>query len=125
MRIIVCGTRGAVGEKNYAALFNLFDDLSLEGVGIVSLIHGDCNNSPDMLADAYAIQHGIPVKRFPADWEGLGKSAGFIRNRQMAALRAEVCVAVWDGKSRGTLHMITEAVKAGSYVRIIPARMGI
>jgi hypothetical protein len=67
---------------------------------------------------------GVPVKPFPAEWNNLkqpgaiiryrkhGKkynaNAGFYRNEQMAKY-ATALIAVWDGKSRGTKHMIDMA----------------
>lgn len=45
-----------------------------------------------------------------ADWSRYGKSAGILRNLEMLK-RAHSVVAFWDGKSKGTLHAIKEAVK--------------
>jgi len=47
---------------------------------------------------------------FYADWKNLGKSAGIKRNEVMASY-ADALVAVWDGKSPGTKHMISYAKK--------------
>lgn len=52
----------------------------------------------------------VPVKMFLADWDRFGKSAGFKRNAQMAFYAAAL-IAVWDGESRGTMHMINLARK--------------
>ena len=60
---------------------------------------------PDLIGRDYALEHEIPVKEFPADWETYGKRAGFIRNDEMAQY-ADVLLAIWDGKSNGTRHMI-------------------
>ncbi len=59
----------------------------------------------DTLGERYAQERGYAVERFPADWEHAGKSAGFIRNRQMADV-ADALIAFWDGNSRGTQNMI-------------------
>jgi hypothetical protein len=72
----------------------------------------------DALGENYAIQNGIPVKGFPADWNKHGKAAGPIRNRQMAEY-ADVLIAVWDGKSRGTKNMIDEMNKLKKPVFLI------
>lgn len=64
----------------------------------------------DELGEVYAQQHDIPVAKFPADWDKHGKSAGPIRNRQMADY-ADCLIAVWDGKSKGTKNMIEEMHK--------------
>ena len=59
----------------------------------------------DYLGERFATEFSIPVKRFPADWNKHGKSAGPIRNREMAEY-ADQLIAFWDGKSRGTKNMI-------------------
>lgn len=46
-----------------------------------------------------------PIHEFPAKWDTHAKSAGFIRNTEMAEF-ADFLVAFWDGSSRGTAHMI-------------------
>jgi len=59
----------------------------------------------DRLGEQYARQRGIPCKVFPAPWGKYGKRAGPIRNVNMANY-ADYGVAVWNGESRGTAHMI-------------------
>lgn len=69
----------------------------------------------DLYAEQCAIFFGLDVVSFPADWEKHGKSAGFIRNKQIVDY-ADRIVAFWDGKSRGTAHTIDLARKAGKPV---------
>lgn len=57
------------------------------------------------------------MKRFPADWGKYGKSAGVLRNKQMAEY-ADGLIAFWDGKSRGTANMIETAKGLGLRVRV-------
>lgn len=63
----------------------------------------------DMVGYTLAKRCGLPLKEFPADWS-IGKSAGYIRNKQMAKYASEhgngVLLAFWDGESKGTKHMI-------------------
>ena len=75
----------------------------------------------DTLGEQWAEKQGIPVKRFPADWDKFGRAAGPIRNKQMAEY-AEQLLACWDGQSRGTCDMIRTARKQGLnvYVYIPP-----
>lgn len=54
----------------------------------------------------------VPVKYFNADWGAHGKAAGPIRNRQMAEY-ADALILVWDGESRGSANMLSEATKRG------------
>ena len=72
----------------------------------------------DYLGEKWAEANGIPVRLFPADWAGLGRSAGMIRNRQMAAY-GEALIAVWEAGSRGTANMISEAMKRGLKVYVL------
>lgn len=60
---------------------------------------------PDQYGEIIAEANAIPCKIFPADWDKYGKSAGYKRNVQMAEY-ADALLAIWDGKSKGTQHMI-------------------
>lgn len=71
----------------------------------------------DTLAVKFAKQHLHPYKIMRADWDAFGKSAGYIRNKQMADY-ADVLIAVWDGKSKGTENMIEQMQKLNKKVII-------
>lgn len=71
----------------------------------------------DTLAVQYAKEWIIPLEVYFADWGKHGKSAGPIRNRQMAGV-ADALIAIWDGHSRGTKNMIEEATKRGLKVYV-------
>ncbi len=64
----------------------------------------------DRLGEIWAQMQGIPVVQFPADWNRYGKKAGYLRNIEMAD-HAEALIALWDGESRGTKHMIEIATR--------------
>lgn len=66
----------------------------------------------DVLGAQLAMLEGIPVKYFPADWGKHGKSAGPIRNEQMARY-AHALILVWDGVSRGSKDMLERAIAHG------------
>lgn len=59
----------------------------------------------DTVGRFWAEERGIPVAEFHAKWGELGRKAGPIRNEEMGRY-ADALVAFWDGKSRGTRHMI-------------------
>lgn len=61
---------------------------------------------------------GLRTEVYPADWRTLGKSAGFIRNRQLVEL-CDRLVAFWDGESRGTKHSISLASKYNKLERVV------
>jgi len=66
----------------------------------------------DWLGKEFAEKNGLILHKFPADWKTFGKSAGYIRNKQMAEF-ADCLIAVYDGKSKGTKHMIDIANEKG------------
>ena len=64
------------------------------------------------------------LSKFYPNWDGLGKRAGYVRNVEMAKFAIEnnsvgVLIAFWDGKSKGTKHMIGLAGKYGLETHII------
>lgn len=71
----------------------------------------------DTLGARYAEECGYEVRYYPADWKSNGKSAGFIRNLEMAQ-NADALVAFWNGQSSGTKHMIETARKYRLLIRI-------
>jgi len=83
----------------------------------VTEVVSGCARGADRLGERWAEQNGIPVKRFPADWDTHGKSAGHMRNREMG-LYADALVALWDGQSPGTRGMIEFAKSRGLVVYV-------
>lgn len=71
----------------------------------------------DTLAIEWAKHNNIQFRIFKADWDKYGKSAGPIRNIEMAK-NADALLAIWDGSSRGTEHMIQVAKKKGLKVYV-------
>lgn len=72
----------------------------------------------DSLGERYALENSLPIAEFPADWNTLGKKAGYLRNADMAEY-ADGCVVFWDGASKGTQHMINLAKEKGLNLAIV------
>lgn len=72
----------------------------------------------DTIAFDWAWAHGIPVQVIAAEWSRHGRAAGPIRNREIARL-AERLIAIHDGHSRGTMHMIESMRNLRKPVEII------
>jgi YspA, cpYpsA-related SLOG family len=70
----------------------------------VSIVSGMARGA-DALAVQFARTNSVKLYEFPADWNGMGKVAGFKRNQHMADF-ADGLLAFWDGASKGTAHMI-------------------
>ena len=83
----------------------------------IEIVSGTARGA-DQLGEKYAQEKGYSIKRFPADWLGNDKSAGYIRNKQMAEY-ADALIAFWDKKSKGTKHMIDLARKEGLQVKVV------
>lgn len=62
----------------------------------------------DTMGARYAGHRGFDLIVMKADWDKHGKSAGYKRNAEMAAVATHL-IAFWDGQSRGTNHMINIA----------------
>ena len=75
----------------------------------IVILSGGCKGA-DMLGERYAKENGYKLERFFADWNKYGKSAGPIRNEQMA-IDADYIICFWDFKSKGTKSMIEYAKK--------------
>ena len=111
MRVIVCGSRR---WRDRDAIVNRLFDLPTDSV----IVHGNAAGA-DRIAHQEAQKLGLLVEPHPADWEEHGKAAGPIRNRAMAQMGADLCIAFWDGHSRGTAHMMSEAGARSIPVEII------
>lgn len=113
MIVIIAGGRDfEMLEKHMLMLDDICD--SVEASEIVS---GTARGA-DKAGEYYAHTRKIPCTRFPANWKKYGKSAGYIRNEEMAKY-ADMLVAFWDGKSRGTKHMIKTMKQFNKPVRVI------
>jgi hypothetical protein len=110
-RIIVAGTR-------YFEDIGLFDSLMDDEAalyktkGSFMFISGAAKTGADALVIEWCKKRGYPYAVFPADWDAHGKSAGYVRNAEMAKHLTNLTV-FWDGKSNGTKHMIECAVEKG------------
>ncbi len=66
----------------------------------------------------WAKSRGVTIVEFCANWH-LGRSAGMIRNREMAD-KAERAIVFWDGKSKGSKNMIDVMKRLKKQVIIVP-----
>lgn len=117
MRLVVCGGRNF---HDGAALYAELDRIHAK-TPITLIIQGgqrtwldrDQYVGADWLASQWAEMREIPCLRVPARWKAHGKSAGPIRNTEMADLLPDAVLATPGGI--GTSDMIRKAA-----VRNIP-----
>ncbi len=113
MKVIIAGSRNF---NNYDLLHKKCTEL-LKNQTDIEIVSGTANGA-DKLGERFAKEQNYKLTQFPADWDSFGKSAGYIRNEEMAKY-ADALIVFWDGKSKGTKHMIDLAYKCSLKVRII------
>lgn len=119
-RIIVAGSR----DFND---YNLLERTLLEYINTLpedsffEIVSGHARGA-DALGEKFADKNDFSKAVFPAKWDEYGKRAGYIRNSEMAKYASEkngVLFAFWDGKSKGTKHMIGLGNKSGLDVHVV------
>lgn len=115
-RVIIAGSRSFNDYNLLESTCNHLLENRLKSNNIVIL--SGCARGADSLGEIYAKNNGFEIEKHPADWDTFGKSAGYRRNAEMAVC-ADALIAFWDGKSRGTQHMIDIARSLGLDIRII------
>lgn len=121
--VIVAGSRSIEEyDKTQHAIERTFEHAVEQSLAadVLEVVSGTADG-PDSHGETWASRRGVPVERFPADWDEHGKAAGPIRNQQMAEY-ADVLVAVWDGESSGTENMIDTALQEGLEVHVYQHR---
>ena len=105
---------------DYGFLSSCMDSIKhLHYMEEVTLISGAARGA-DTLGEQYAEEQQWLVESHPPDYDVpqyLRKRAPFVRNQKMAEI-ADVLCAFWDGKSKGTKHMIGCAMKEGLEIHI-------
>lgn len=115
IRLIIAGTRTfndyRLLKKTILQLILMneeYDDIPIK------IISGGARGA-DTLGERFACEYDMSLSIFKPDWK-LGKLEGKRRNVSMARHAVEpncasILIAFWDGKSRGTAHMIVTATK--------------
>jgi hypothetical protein len=99
------------GSRTITNLGTIYKAVNGAGWFITEVVSGMAKGV-DSLGERWARENGVLVRQFPANWDHYGRKAGPIRNSQMADY-SDALIAVWDGKSRGTKHMIYDAKNKG------------
>ena len=118
MKVIIAGSRTCTD-------YSLLEEAIREsGFEITTVLCGGAKGA-DILGKQWAINNmEISIDSFPVnsiDWQIHGSYAGNLRNIEMAR-EADALIALWDGKSTGTKHMI-ETMKLYEkliYVKPVP-----
>jgi hypothetical protein len=116
-RILVCGGRNyADASLLNATLDNIVANIRATASNqSIRLIHGAARGA-DSLAAAWASSRGLAATAYPAKWDIHGRSAGFVRNKQMLDEGQPHLVVAFPGGA-GTAMMIRIARNAGVTVK--------
>ena len=114
MRVIIAGSRSI---KNYDEIVRAVEESDFT---ITEVVSGGAKGV-DTLGEKFAIENNISFTVYKAEWKKLegvepkfvkdgpygfyNVNAGRVRNEKMGDY-ADALIAVWDGESRGTKHMI-------------------
>ena len=112
MKIAVIGSRNLLVE-------NLGNYLPKDCTEIVS---GGAKGI-DACAAVFAKERGIKLTEFLPQYEVYGRGAPIVRNKQIVDY-ADLVVAFWDGKSKGTWSVIKYCEKTGKQCNIISPEQG-
>ena len=111
MRIIIAGSRTvSEGDVRHAIR-------CCPWAGFTTAVVSGTAKGADEFGEKWALENGIEILRFPADWSTHGKKAGPLRNKIMAD-HADGLIVVWDGVSRGSKSMIDCASEKGLRIAI-------
>ena len=98
MRTIIAGSRDITD-------YSILEEAIKQCGWIPTVVISGAARGADTLGEEWADKNKVTLEKCPADWNKYGKSAGYKRNQEMAEI-AGALIALWDGKSRGTKHMI-------------------
>ena len=114
MKIIIAGSRSFTDwNRLEKEVLQILTEYKKQGHVLtkdtVEIVSGGARGA-DTLAEQFAGKYNLKLKIFKADWDRLGKSAGYARNVEMANY-ADILIAFWDCKSKGTNHMMNIMLK--------------
>ena len=112
--LIKIGVIGSRSFNDYQLLKRTLD----EYLGKVWVIVSGGAKGADSLGEKWAEENNIKTCIYKPDWDTHGKSAGFIRNKDIVN-ESDIVIAFWDSLSRGTEHSIKLTREMGKEVRIV------
>ena len=97
--VAVVGSRRRDSPADQAAVFAALDRFVTRSDCVVS---GGCPRGADRFAELYARERGLPIIIFHADWNRLGRRAGFARNKYIANSSDLLVACVAPNRQGGT-----------------------
>ena len=102
------------GSRTWEDLDVIWDAIMAEAEPFgTTVVSGNCPLGADAMAERVAREMDLGLELHPADWNRHGKRAGFLRNAEMVALGADVCLAFIRDNSKGASMTARLAQEAG------------
>lgn len=119
MKVIVAGSRTFTDYNLVKETLDRLNNYEMKKPfpSDIEIVSGTAKGA-DQMGERWAHENNKVIHYFKPDWEGLGKSAGYRRNEDMAKF-ADAAICFWDGISKGTKHMIDLATKHKLKIKII------
>ena len=121
MKLAIVGSRDVQEtEENLTTLLEYLSHVYFVWEVIDEIVSGGARGA-DSLAEQAASRLLVPCKVFPANWDNLGKRAGFARN-QLIADCADAGIALLSKpltESNGTCHTVNMLRQQGKNVLIV------
>ena len=113
MKLIIAGGRDIRVSSEFiidaCRTLKVGDHLEVKGTPDIEVVSGTANGI-DTCGEDFANEYSCKLKKFPADWDTYGKSAGHIRNKQMADY-SDGLLLIWNGESKGSANMKDNMLK--------------
>jgi hypothetical protein len=117
MKVIgIVGSRSRDTDADYQQLLEAFTAIYAEGDEIVS---GGCPKGGDRFAERIAKEWQVPIKIYYAQWNKLGKGAGFSRNTNIADDCNVLIALVTKDRTGGTEDTVRKAEKANKSIILL------
>jgi len=85
----------------------------------IVFVSGAAISGADKLVKKYAEEYKYEIIEFPPQYDKYPYKVAPIKRNDQIVEKADVLIAFWDGKSKGTKYTIERAYKKGMPVRII------
>ena len=104
--VLICGSR-SINQLNISRY--------IKNIGkIQKIVTGGCRGV-DTIADSWAKANNLETIVYKPNYKVYGKRAPLVRDEEMVEF-ADVVIAFYDGKSKGTLYTVNYAKKIGRKV---------
>ena len=114
----IIGSRRRNSQNDFELCERAFLEIYKPGDEIVS---GGCPKGGDRFAEIIAKNHQVPIKIYYAQWDKLGRGAGFARNTNIAGDADIIIAVVAPDRKGGTEDTIKKTEKMGKNLIILSA----